>query len=113
MRKTNFDKYVEDQLRDPHFRAKFDEADRAWDVAIQLVELREKAGLTQKELARRVGTTQQQISRLESPGYEGHSLRMLKRVATALDAEVTIQFHAASVSRQPSKAGRFSNVARA
>lgn len=62
------------------------------DVEIHIAALREKAGLTQKELAQRVGTTQQQISRLESPAYEGHSLAMLRRVAQALDAQVRVVF---------------------
>ncbi len=38
------------------------------------------------------GTSQQQISRLESPGYEGHSLSTLRRVAEALHAKVRIAF---------------------
>ncbi len=51
---------------------------------------REKAGLSQTELARRLKTTQQQVSRLESPDYEGHSLSMLRRVAAALHARVRV-----------------------
>jgi len=56
--------------------------------------LRKKAGLSQKELARQLKTTQQQISRLESPGYEGHSLSMLRRVAKALHARVRVVLEA-------------------
>ncbi|MBW1741631.1 MAG: hypothetical protein JRJ42_10950, partial [Deltaproteobacteria bacterium] len=37
-----------------------------------------------------VGTSQQQISRLESPSYEGHSLSMLRRVAEALGATIHV-----------------------
>ncbi len=92
MSKTNFDAYLEEQLRDPAFRERFEQAGQAWDVALQLIELREQAGLSQKELAQRAGTTQQQISRLESPGYDGHTLRMLRRVANALQAEVVVSF---------------------
>ncbi len=95
MTKTNFDSYLEDHLRDPEFARRFERAGKAWDVALQLAELREKAGLSQKELAHRVGTTQQQISRIESPDYEGHSLRMLRRVADALEAELVVRLNAA------------------
>src|SRR5438477_3837545 len=52
--------------------------------------LREKAGLSQKDLARKLKTSQQQISRLESPTYEGHSLSMLRRVARVLKARVRV-----------------------
>ncbi len=93
--KTNFDVYLEEQLRDPGFAARFEAAGAAWDVALQIAALRDKAGLSQKELAGRLHTSQQQISRLESPAYEGHSLSMLRRVARALNAEVKVIFEPA------------------
>ncbi len=86
MKKTNFDRYLDRQLRDPAFAARFKRAGEAWDVALQISALREKAGLSQKDLAKLLGTSQQQISRLESPGYEGHSMSMLRRVASVLGA---------------------------
>lgn len=92
MKKTNFDKYLDEQMKDPEFAARFENAGDAWDVAIQLAALRQKAGLSQKQLARRLKTSQQQISRLESPGYEGHSLANLRRVASALNARVRVTF---------------------
>ena len=92
--RTNFDRYLEEQLRDPDFAKRFKRAGEAWDVGLQLSALREKAGLSQKELATRLKTTQQQISRLESPGYEGHSLTMLRRVARVLNAHVRVVFEA-------------------
>ena len=52
--------------------------------------LREQAGLTQAELARRVGTTQSVVSRLESDEYEGHSLSMLYRVGVALNRRIVV-----------------------
>ncbi|MDQ1638727.1 MAG: hypothetical protein QOF62_2066 [Pyrinomonadaceae bacterium] len=92
MKKTNFDQYLKEQMKDPAFAARFQRAGDAWDVAVQLAALREEAGLSQKELARRLKTSQQHISRLESPGYEGHSLANLRRVAGALDARVRVTF---------------------
>ena len=90
-RKTNFDQYLEEQLKNKDFAARFKKAGEAWDVALKLAALRKESGLSQKELAQRVGTTQQQISRLESPSYEGHSLSMLRRVAEVLGATVHIE----------------------
>lgn len=92
MKKTNFDRYLEEQLKDPSFAARYAEAGEAWDVALQLTALRQQAGLSQKELAQRLKTSQQHISRLESPGYEGHSLTNLRRVAMALHARVRVTF---------------------
>src|SRR5436190_6283256 len=90
MNKTNFDLYLEEQLKDPVFAERFEKAGEAWDVALQIAALREQAGLSQKDLARKLKTSQQQISRLESPAYEGHSLSMLRRVAKALGAKVRL-----------------------
>jgi transcriptional regulator with XRE-family HTH domain len=92
MTKTNFDLFLEEQLRDPDFAERFKRAGEAWDVALQLAALREQAGLSQLELARKLRTTQQQISRLESASYEGHSLSMLRRVARVLNAHVRVVF---------------------
>jgi transcriptional regulator with XRE-family HTH domain len=90
MSKTNFDLFLEEQLRDPDFVDRFKRAGEAWDMALQIAALRAKAGLSQKDLARKLKTSQQQISRLESPSYEGHSLSMLRRVASVLGATVRV-----------------------
>jgi transcriptional regulator with XRE-family HTH domain len=81
-------------MQDPAFAARFKQAGEAWDVALQIAALREQAGLSQTELARKLKTSQQQISRLESPGYEGHSLSMLRRVAKVLHARVCVVIQA-------------------
>ena len=88
---TNFDDYLEEQLKDPAFASRFEKAGEAWDIALQLAALRKASGMSQKELAERVGTSQQQISRLESPAYEGHSLSMIRRVAEALGATLRVE----------------------
>lgn len=102
MKKTNFDLYLEEQLKDPDFAERYERAGEAWDVALQLSALREQAGLSQTELARKLKTTQQQVSRMESPAYEGHSLSMLRRVARALNASVHVVFE----SNEKISAGR-------
>lgn len=92
MKKTNFDRYLKQQMKDPTFATRFEQAGEAWDVALQLAALRQQAGLSQKELAHRLKTSQQHISRLESPGYEGHSLANLRRIANVLNARVRVSF---------------------
>ncbi len=51
------------------------------DLALLVREMREDEGLTQTELAKKVGTTQSVIARLEDAEYTGHSLTMLERIA--------------------------------
>lgn len=60
------------------------------DVAQMIYDLRTEAGLSQKELAELVGTTQSVVSRLEDADYGGHSLSMLKRIAKALNQRLTV-----------------------
>lgn len=55
---TNFDRYLERKLRDPDFRARFEAADRAWDIALQLAFLRQSRGLIQKQAAELLGPIQ-------------------------------------------------------
>lgn len=104
MKKTNFDQYLDEQMKDPAFAERFQHAGEAWDVALQITALRQQAGLSQKELAKLLKTSQQQVSRLESPGYEGHSLSMLRRVAEALHARIRVVF-------EPNDAGNSHGVA--
>ena len=81
------DRYVKD---DPQRKASV-EAERVnAQVARMIYDLRNDAGLTQKELAELVGTTQSVISRLENADYEGHSLSMLNRIAEALKQKMTV-----------------------
>lgn len=59
---------------------------------MQLAALRKESGLSQKELAKLVGTSQLQISRLESPSYEGHSPNMLWRVRSYFLPSLSYEF---------------------
>jgi ribosome-binding protein aMBF1 (putative translation factor) len=64
----------------------------ALDVARQLYDLRTNAGLSQRALARHIGTSASVICQLEDAEYRGHSLRMLQRLANALKQRVVITF---------------------
>ncbi len=62
------------------------------EIARKIYELRTKAGLSQRALAKLVGTTASVICRLEDADYEGHSFSMLRRIAVALNRRVEIRF---------------------
>ena len=63
------------------------------EVAQMIFDLRQEAGITQKQLASLIGTTQSVISRLEDADYNGHSLSMLSRIAKALNRRLTVQMN--------------------
>ena len=91
-RSRPFDEYRQKQLRDPEFAANFRALQPEFQIARQVLRLRLTRGLSQAELAERVGTAQPNISRLERATINP-SLSFLQRVATALDAEIEIRFN--------------------
>src|SRR5258708_26485955 len=90
--KDDVDRLTEKLLKEDRcFQEEFDKADQAWDIAFQIRELREKAHLTQKELARLVGTKQANISRIEDADYTGYTLTTLEKVTKALKAKLEVR----------------------
>ena len=84
-----YDRYIGE---DAELAAAFEEELSAADIASQIYSLRRRAGLSQRQLAAKVGTTASVICRLEDSDYEGHSLSMLKRIAAALGRNLKIVF---------------------
>src|SRR6202047_250439 len=76
----------------PEMLAPLEEAGANDEVARKNYNLRTKAGLTQRQLAKLVGTTALVICLLEDADYEGHSMAMLTRIAAALNQRVEIRF---------------------
>jgi transcriptional regulator with XRE-family HTH domain len=92
MKQTNFTKYLENQFRqDPSLQDEIKIAEKTIDIALQISELRKDKGLSQHELAEKLGMKQSNIARLESADYQGHTLKTLERVSNALDAEMKIK----------------------
>jgi transcriptional regulator with XRE-family HTH domain len=81
-----FEDWLEERLTDPEFRAEWEASEPGFQVAL----LRIRRGLTQAQLAERVGTTQSSIARLES-GRTEPRLSFLRRVVEALGGHLTIQ----------------------
>jgi DNA-binding XRE family transcriptional regulator len=77
---------------DPEQQAVFEEHQANAEIAQRIYDLRTEAGLSQRGLAKRVGTTASVICRLEDADYDGHSLSMLRRIAGALNKRVEIRF---------------------
>ncbi len=80
---TENDPELEDLVREASLNA---------EVAQLIYEARTSRGLTQKELADRIGTKQSAIARLEDADYDGHSLSMLQKIARVLNQKVEIKF---------------------
>jgi transcriptional regulator with XRE-family HTH domain len=81
------------------YRKTFERTLHQIDLALLVREMREDAGLTQAELAKKVGTTQSVIARLEDAEYAGHSLTMLERIAMACG--VPLKLHRKEAKLRP------------
>ena len=84
----------------PELRQRLAEEKLNIHVAQMIYDAREKAGLTQKQLAELIGTKQQVIARLEDADYEGHSLSMLQRIAAALGRRLELNMVPAKPQRK-------------
>lgn len=93
-----YDRYIGER---PQQMAAYDEELANAELAQKIYDLRTKAGLTQRQLAKLVGTAASVICRLEDADYEGHSLAMLRRIAAALDKRVEIRFLPAKRNFKP------------
>jgi ribosome-binding protein aMBF1 (putative translation factor) len=90
MRKT-WDEVKRGRADSPARRRGYDRAGRTIRLAMEIHELREKRGLSQRELAERLGTTQSAVARLEA-GNVSPSLPTLDKVAEALGVELIVSF---------------------
>ena len=87
-----FQSRLQEDLKDPEFKAHYQEERQALKLAMKIAELREKKGLSQQQMAKLMGTSQQAISRIESGEYEGFTLKTLEKIAEATGTRVKIEF---------------------
>ncbi|HEY4517013.1 MAG TPA: helix-turn-helix transcriptional regulator [Candidatus Paceibacterota bacterium] len=79
-----------EQMRDPEFRKAYEALKPKYDLVRAILDARIKRGVTQSELARRVGTTQSAIARFES-GVGNPTLDFISRVSTAVGARLEVR----------------------
>ena len=86
-----FDDYLKEQLQDEEFRREYEALQPEFDVIKALINARVYRGLTQKELAKRTGINQADISKLEN-GTRNPTINLLKRLADGMDMNLRIEF---------------------
>jgi transcriptional regulator with XRE-family HTH domain len=86
-----FDSYLNKKLEDPEFRAEYEALEPEFAIIAAMVEARKNSGLTQKELAKRTGIAQGDISKIENANANP-SLDTLKRLAAGMDMKLNLQF---------------------
>lgn len=88
---TNWDTYKQKLLKDPEFKKLYEESQPEFEIAKAIIRARIKNRITQKELAKKMNTTQSVISRVEQ-GRTSPSIALLKRLAAALNTTLQVQF---------------------
>lgn len=89
-RGTTLKKYLAGEMKDPEFRRLYEDAGIELKVAFEIAKAREAAKVTQGELARRIKTKQQTISRIEQ-GSQNLTLVTLDRIARALKGSLEVR----------------------
>ena len=83
---------LKNDLKSAEFRKAFDEEDVYASLAIQIAKIREKEHITQKELAKKLHTTQQTVSRLEDIHNKSYSVKTLIKLAKVFHKKIKIEF---------------------
>jgi len=87
----DFDKVLAEKLKNPKFKKYYEEYGCQLELAYQILQLRKAKKMSQLELAKKIGTTQGNVARIEG-GSQNFTIRLLRRVAEALESDLKINF---------------------
>lgn len=91
MKDTSLNDYLKEQLKDPDFKKEWEKNEAAYQVTRVLIKARLEDKISQRELAKRAGTTQAVISRIENMNVSP-SIGLLQRIADSLGRKLEIRF---------------------
>lgn len=87
----DFQEFFESRLKDPVFRTEWDKVEPQYQLERAIIKARIERGMTQSELAKKVGTTQAVISRIESTNTNP-TINMVNKIAKAFGKKLKIEF---------------------
>ena len=94
----SYQEWRDNLLADPEFCALYEEEAAKKELWLHLVEARQQAGLTQEQMAERLGVTQSQVARIEKKGYESYTLTTLRRYVQALGQDYRLEVTIAHIA---------------
>src|SRR5438309_5797436 len=108
--RASFERWQQQLRADPEYQMIYEEEAAKKELWLQLVEARMSAGLTQQEVAKRLGVSQAQVARIEKRGYDAYTLTTLRRYVQALGEgfalEVAVRRRAEQEAVAPMSAGQ-------
>ena len=93
-RGTTLDEYKAEQMKNPEFKKAWDDLEPEFELLGSMIKARERKKISQAELAKRLGTKQSAISRLERGAFSKATVETLKKIADALDSTLVIKLQA-------------------
>ena len=87
----DFQNYLAGQLKNQQVQKYYDEYGKQLEIAYQILQLRKKEGISQAELAEKIGTTQSNVARMEA-GQQNFTTDTLQKIALALKRDLKIEF---------------------
>lgn len=88
---VDFQEYLEKQLKNPEFKKYYDEYGKQLEIAYQILQLRKRKKMSQAELAKKIGTKQSNIARMET-GQQNFTTETLQKIASAFNCNLKIEF---------------------
>ena len=87
----DFQDALKEKLKNSEFKKHFDEYGKQLEIAYQILQLRKKKKMSQKELAEKIGTTQSNIARMEA-GQQNFTTNTLNKIALAFNLDLQVNF---------------------
>jgi len=91
LKAVDFQEYLAEQLKDPEFKRYYDEYGRQLEIAYQILQLRKKKKMSQAELAKKIGTKQSNVARMET-GRQNFTIEMLQKIASVFGCNLRVEF---------------------
>ena len=88
---TDFEDVLREDLKDPEFKRYFDYYGKQLEISYALLQMRKRARMSQGQLAKKIGTTQSNVARMEA-GNQNFTIGMLTRIAEAFGKDLDISF---------------------
>lgn len=88
---SSFEKHLAKQLKDAKFKRYYHEYGKQLEIAYQILQLRKRSKMTQAELAKKIGTKQSNVARMET-GQQNFTIDMLQKIASVFGYDLRIKF---------------------
>lgn len=93
-RGRTLEEHIEESMKDPEFKKAWDDLEPEFELLGSMIKARERKKISQAELAKRLGTKQSAISRLERGAFSKATVETLRKIADALDSRLIIKLQA-------------------